>query len=74
MDARVLALACCALRREEEAGRRREPEPILAGRTGGQSNAAPWTGCPIGERGLAASLPATNQERPWAKSDLPQEQ
>lgn len=74
IDARVLALACCAPRREEAEERGRKPEPILAARAGGQSNAAPWRDCPIGERGPAASPPRTNRARPRGKSDVRPEQ
>lgn len=73
IDARALALACCALRREVEE-EPRKPEPILAACPGGQSNAAPWKDCPIGERGLAASPPTANRARPKGKNDVQQEQ
>lgn len=74
IDARALALACCALRREEEEGRRSKPEPILVACAGGQSNAAPWSNGPIGERGPNASLPKTNRPRPSGRSDVRREQ
>lgn len=74
IDARALALACCALRREEEEGRGTKPEPILVACAGGQSNAAPWSNCPIGGRGPNASLPKTNRTRPSGRSDVQQEQ
>lgn len=74
IDAQVLALACCAPRREEEAERGRQREPILAARGGSQSNAAPCSDCPITEREPAASRTRTNRASSTGKSDMRPEQ
>lgn len=74
IDAQVLALACCAPRREEEAGRGRKSEPMPAARAGSQSNAAPCNDCPIIERGQAASQTRTNRASSTGKSDVRPEQ